>query len=37
MVTETDGDYGAIDAVVNIWTPEALEHRPHWGDDFFVG
>ena len=37
MATETDGDYGAIDAVVNIWTPEALEHRPHWGDDFFVG
>ncbi len=30
-------DYQAIDAVVNIWTPEALAHRPHWRDDFFVG
>jgi predicted TIM-barrel fold metal-dependent hydrolase len=28
---------GAIDAVVNIWTPEALALRPTWGDDFFVG
>ncbi|MDX2201272.1 MAG: amidohydrolase family protein [Hyphomicrobiaceae bacterium] len=27
----------AIDAVVNIWTPEALSHRPGWGPDFFVG
>jgi len=27
----------AIDAVVNIWTEEALSHRPDWGDDFFVG
>ena len=27
----------AIDAVVNIWTEEALSHRPGWGDDFFVG
>lgn len=26
----------AIDAVVNIWTEEALSHRPDWGDDFFV-
>jgi predicted TIM-barrel fold metal-dependent hydrolase len=30
-------DYQAIDAVVNIWTPEALKHRPGWRDDFFVG
>ena len=30
-------DYLAIDAVVNIWTPEALSHRPDWTDDFFVG
>ena len=30
-------DYQAIDAVVNIWTPEALSHRPVWTDDFFVG
>ena len=27
----------AIDAVVNIWTNEALSHRPDWRDDFFVG
>lgn len=27
----------AIDTVVNIWTPEALKHRPGWTDDFFVG
>lgn len=26
----------AIDAVVNIWTPEALSHRPDWGEDFFI-
>ncbi|MDX1517406.1 MAG: amidohydrolase family protein [Woeseiaceae bacterium] len=28
---------GAIDAVVNIWTKEALSHRPDWGPDFFAG
>lgn len=37
----TDGadrqTYQAIDAVVNIWTPDALTHRPDWRDDFFVG
>lgn len=27
----------AIDAVVNIWTEEALAHRPDWKRDFFVG
>ena len=27
----------AIDAVVNIWTAEALSVRPGWGPDFFVG
>jgi len=27
----------AIDAVVNIWTPEALAQRPDWGPDFFAG
>jgi predicted TIM-barrel fold metal-dependent hydrolase len=38
MVGETvSKDYLAIDAVVNIWTPEALSHRPDWTDDFFVG
>ena len=30
-------DYLAIDAVANIWTPEALSHRPDWTDEFFVG
>ena len=28
--------YKAIDAVVNIWTREALSNRPDWGDEFFV-
>ncbi len=27
----------AIDAVVNIWTEQALSQRPDWGPDFFVG
>ena len=27
----------AIDAVVNLWTPEALSLRPGWGPSFFVG
>jgi uncharacterized protein len=27
----------AIDAVVNLWTPEALACRPGWGPGFFVG
>ena len=26
----------AIDAVVNLWTPEALQQRPNWGKAFFV-
>ena len=30
-------DLKAIDAVANIWTPEALSHRPNWTDDFFIG
>jgi len=30
-------DYQAIDSVVNIWTAEALSHRPGWTDEFFVG
>ncbi len=29
--------YKAIDAVVNIWTEEALSHRPDWSSDFFAG
>ena len=35
--TRPEHGYQAIDAVVNIWTPEALQHRPGWRDDFFVG
>lgn len=27
----------AIDAVVNVWTAEALSHRPDWKDGFFAG
>ena len=30
------GDIRAIDAVVNIWTKEALAHRPDWSREFFV-
>ena len=30
-------NYKAIDAVVNIWTDEALSKRPGWGTDFFSG
>jgi predicted TIM-barrel fold metal-dependent hydrolase len=30
-------EYRAIDAVVNIWTEEALSVRPDWGPEFFVG
>jgi len=30
-------DFQAIDAVVNIWTAQALAHRPGWTDEFFVG
>ena len=30
-------DFKVVDAVVNIWTAEALSHRPTWTDDFFVG
>lgn len=30
-------DYKIIDAVVNIWTEEALKCRPGWTDEFFVG
>ncbi|MCM2310649.1 MAG: hypothetical protein NDI84_04520, partial [Steroidobacteraceae bacterium] len=30
-------DVRAIDAVVNIWTTEALSHRPDWKDGFFQG
>jgi predicted TIM-barrel fold metal-dependent hydrolase len=29
--------YKTIDAVVNIWTQEALSHRPGWTDEFFIG
>ena len=36
MTDTQEHDYKAIDAVVNIWTKEALSHRPDWGDEFFV-
>ena len=36
MAGNKENDYQAIDAVVNIWTEEALSHRPDWGDEFFV-
>ena len=36
MTDEQKLSYKAIDAVVNIWTREALSHRPHWGNEFFV-
>lgn len=32
-----NSSYQAIDAITNIWTPEALSHRPNWTDDFFIG
>lgn len=34
---ESHSGVRAVDAVVNIWTEEALRQRPEWGDDFFVG
>ena len=36
MTDDQKLSYKAIDAVVNIWTREALSHRPDWGDEFFV-
>ena len=36
MTDDQKLNYKAIDAVVNIWTREALSHRPDWGDEFFV-
>jgi len=33
----SEHDDKAIDAVVNIWTQEALSHRPNWGEKFFEG
>ena len=37
MTDDQKLSYKAIDAVVNIWTREALSHRPDWGEEFFVG
>ena len=34
---DNEEDFGIIDTVVNIWTTEALKHRPDWRTDFFVG
>lgn len=36
-IPRSGDDVRAIDVVVNIWTPEALSHRPDWKDGFFVG
>lgn len=36
-MASSDPAIQAVDAVVNIWTPEALSHRPDWKDGFFVG
>lgn len=36
-MSSSTADYKAIDAVVNIWTEEALSKRPGWGTDFFSG
>lgn len=33
----SETDYKITDAVVNIWTTEALAQRPSWTDEFFVG
>ncbi|MEL7028678.1 MAG: amidohydrolase family protein [Pseudomonadota bacterium] len=30
------GDFKVIDAIANIWTPEALSYRPGWTDEFFI-
>jgi hypothetical protein len=37
MTTISKPPVPAIDAVVNIWTTEALSHRPDWKDGFFAG
>lgn len=37
MMSDSNANYAAIDAVVNIWTAEALARRPDWTDEFFVG
>ena len=29
-------DYLAVDAIVHLWTAEAMAHRPGWTDAFFV-
>ncbi|VAW05607.1 hypothetical protein MNBD_ALPHA01-2443 [hydrothermal vent metagenome] len=36
-MTRPTENFKAIDAVVNIWTEEALRHRPDWTDEFFMG
>lgn len=36
-MASAETDVKAIDAVVNLWTEEALRLRPDWGHDFFVG
>jgi uncharacterized protein len=36
-MSSTQASVQAIDAVVNIWTAEALAHRPDWKNGFFAG
>jgi uncharacterized protein len=36
MSAET-AEVRAIDAVVNVWTPEAVQYRPGWRHGFFAG
>ena len=33
----SEHDYKVVDAVVGLMTPEAMKHRPGWGEDFFEG
>lgn len=37
MSDSATAQVAAIDAVVNIWTPEALAYRADWKDGFFAG
>jgi predicted TIM-barrel fold metal-dependent hydrolase len=37
MIDPISSDVAAIDTVVNLWTPEALSHRPGWKEGFFAG
>ena len=36
MTDQTYENFGIIDTVVNLWTPEALSYRPGWQEEFYV-